>query len=160
LDDFRRDLRGLLGSLTGAHQVLGAGVGCTGIVDPATTRIEWVPGLVHYLEGSLLSEMVCEALSAPVRVRAANDARVALVGEYVWGAARGKRDAIMLTLGTGIGGAILSDGRILRGHRGVAGHLGHVCVDPDGPPCVCGSRGCLESVFSARVIETEAFSLT
>ncbi len=64
----------------------------------------------------------------------------------------------MFTLGTGVGGAILSAGRILRGYRGVAGHLGHLTVDLNGPPCLCGNRGCLESVFSARTIEVEAFS--
>jgi len=54
----------------------------------------------------------------------------------------------MLTLGAGVGGAVLANGHLLRGHSGVAGHLGHLTVDPDGPVCVCGNRGCLETVFS------------
>jgi glucokinase len=64
----------------------------------------------------------------------------------------------MLTLGTGVGGAILADGKILRGAGGVAGHLGHITVLPDGPVCICGNRGCLETLFSARAIEAEAFA--
>jgi glucokinase len=62
----------------------------------------------------------------------------------------------MVTLGTGVGGAVLSEGRILRGAAGVAGHIGHVIVDPRGPLCICGSRGCLETYFSARAIEFAA----
>jgi glucokinase len=79
-----------------------------------------------------------------------------LAGEVAWGAARGRKNAVMLTLGTGVGGGILADGRLLRGSTGVAGHLGHLTVDPDGPLCICGNRGCLETVFSARAIEAEA----
>jgi len=64
----------------------------------------------------------------------------------------------MLTLGMGVGGAVMARGHLLRGHAGVAGHLGHLTVDPDGPLCACGNRGCLETVFSARAIEGEAWS--
>jgi glucokinase len=57
-----------------------------------------------------------------------------------------------------VGGAVAIEGRLLRGHAGIAGNLGHVTLDPDGPLCVCGNRGCLETVFSARAIEGEAWS--
>ena len=87
-----------------------------------------------------------------------NDARVAMAGEMAWGAARGCRHALMFTLGTGVGGAVLSDGRLVHGAGNVAGHLGHVTVDPEGPLCICGNRGCLETFFSARAIEAEAFA--
>jgi glucokinase len=90
-----------------------------------------------------------------VPVFADHDARAALAGEMVWGAARGRRDAIMLTLGNGVGGAVIAGGQLLRGHSGVAGLLGHVTVEPDGARCSCGNRGCLETVFSARAIESE-----
>src|SRR6185369_8313568 len=86
------------------------------------------------------------------------DARVALAGEVVWGAAKGKRNIVMLTLGTGVGGALLVDGRIVRGEKGGAGLLGHMTVDPNGRFCDCGNRGCLETVFSARAIEAEALN--
>jgi glucokinase len=93
-----------------------------------------------------------------VPVFADNDARVALSGEIVWGAARGRENVLMLTLGNGVGGAALVNGRLLRGHCGMAGHLGHVTVDPHGPVCSCGNRGCLETVFSARAIEADAWA--
>jgi len=83
---------------------------------------------------------------------------VALAGEVAWGAARQCRNAVMLTLGTGVGGGVLADGRVLRGSTGAAGHLGHLTVDPFGLLCICGNRGCLETVFSARTIESEAFA--
>jgi len=58
----------------------------------------------------------------------------------------------------GVGGAVLAHGRLLRGHTGLAGHLGHITVETDGAPCACGNRGCLETVFSANAIEGEAWS--
>ena len=62
----------------------------------------------------------------------------------------------MLTLGSGVGGGVLAEGKLLRGETGVAGHLGHLTIAPDGPLCICGNRGCLETFFSARAIEAEA----
>jgi predicted NBD/HSP70 family sugar kinase len=134
----------------------GAGVGCKGIINPDSTRVELVRGGLHFLEGLRLSELI--GLPADVPVFADNDARAALAAEVVWGAARDRQNVLMLTLGAGVGGAALVDGRPLRGHSGVAGHLGHITVDPDGDLCACGSRGCLETVFSARAIEGEAWA--
>ena len=138
--------------------IKGAGIGCKGIIDPRTTEVLALPGELNYLEGRRLSDIVSPLVPIPCPVVADNDARVALIGEHLWGAARGRKNAMMLTLGTGVGGAILSDGKILRGAGGVAGHLGHVTVDPSGGLCICGNRGCLETVFSARAIEAEAFA--
>jgi glucokinase len=132
----------------------GAGVGCKGIIDPDTTRIEALPGTMHFLQGLRISDLVGLPLEVPVF--ADNDARVALAGEMVWGAARGYENVLMLTLGNGVGGAAILNGRLLRGHSGVAGHMGHITVEPDGAVCACGNRGCLETVFSARAIEAEA----
>jgi glucokinase len=138
--------------------IRGVGVGCKGIIDPHTTEVLALPGELNYLEGRRLSEIVGPFVPAPCPVAADNDARVALVGECIWGAARGRKNVIMLTLGTGVGGAILADGKVMRGAGGVAGHLGHVTVYPNGGLCICGNRGCLETVFSARAIEAEAFA--
>jgi glucokinase len=138
--------------------IRGVGIGCKGIVDPHTTEVLALPGELNYLQGHRLSDLVMPVVAVPCPVAADNDARVALVGECIWGAARGRKNAIMLTLGTGVGGAILTDGKIMRGAGGVAGHLGHVTVDPNGGLCICGNRGCLETVFSARAIEAEAFA--
>lgn len=134
----------------------GVGVGCKGIINPDSTRVEILPGALHFLEGQCLSQLV--GLPADVPVFADNDARVALAGEMVWGAARDRQNVIMLTLGMGVGGAALVDGHLLRGHSGVAGHLGHMTIEPDGPLCACGNRGCLETAFSARAIEGEAWA--
>src|SRR5581483_2324259 len=114
------------------------------------TRVEILPGPLHYLEGQFLNELVGMPQNVPVF--ADNDARVALAGETVWGAANGHSDVLMLTLGAGVGGAAMVNGQLLRGHCGVAGNLGHITVDPDGALCACGNQGCLETVFSARAI--------
>jgi glucokinase len=132
------------------------GVGCKGTVDPDSTRIEMLSGGLHYLEGLRLTDLI--GLPQDVPVFADNAARVALAGEMVWGAAHGHDNVLMLTLGMGVGGAVVTDGRILRGHSGIGGNLGHVTVEPEGAPCVCGNRGCLETVFSARAIEGELWS--
>jgi glucokinase len=134
----------------------GVGVACKGIINPDSTLVEVLPGALHYLEGLRISDLV--GLPIDVPVFADNDARVALAGERVWGAAKGLENVVMLTLGTGVGGAVIANGQLLRGHAGMAGHLGHLTVDPNGPLCVCGNRGCLETVFSARAIEGEAWS--
>ena len=87
-----------------------------------------------------------------------NDANVALLAEHRAGAAAGARNALMLTLGTGIGGGLVLDGELYRGRRGTGGELGHVVVDLDGPPCQgkCPNRGCLETLASGTALEREA----
>lgn len=158
LEAFRKTVRQLAEQALGSAVPLAAGFGCKGVVDRETTRIECLPGAWKFLEGTLLSSTLDGLLAPATPVAADNDAKAALAGEMVWGAARGVRDALLLTLGTGVGGAVLADGRILRGAAGLAGHLGHINVEPDGMPCVCGGRGCLETVFSARAIEAEAWA--
>jgi glucokinase len=91
-------------------------------------------------------------------VCADNDARAALVGEVLWGAARGRRNVVLLTLGTGVGAAALIDGVIVRGASGAACHLGHVTIDIRGGLCICGNYGCLETCFSSRAIESAYFA--
>jgi glucokinase len=78
-----------------------------------------------------------------------NDGNAWALGEFWRGAARGKKDVVLLTLGTGVGGGIIVGGRIVHGSSGMAGELGHVTVDPDGMPCDCGASGCLEAYASA-----------
>lgn len=142
--------------LEGTALPAGVGVGCKGIIDPDSTQVERLLGPLHYLQGLRLSDLV--GLPTDLPVFADNDARVALTGEMVWGAARGHPDAVMLTLGMGVGGAAVVNGQLLRGRGGVGGNLGHITVEPDGPICICGNRGCLETIFSARAIEGEAWA--
>lgn len=90
-----------------------------------------------------------------------NDANAAALGEMYYGAARGMENFIMLTLGTGVGSAIVSDGRLLHGTRGLAGELGHTIIrrGPDARPCSCGRKGCLETYCSARGVVMTAEEL-
>jgi glucokinase len=86
-------------------------------------------------------------LQRPIKIE--NDANAWALGELWLGAARGFKHVVLLTLGTGVGGGVIVDGNIVHGRAGMAGELGHVTVDPEGPPCDCGSRGCLEAFASA-----------
>lgn len=150
LDAFRRAAREIIARLGAGASAIGAG--CKGLIHPDSSRVEVLPGTLHFLEGHRLADL----FGAPLH--GDNDARLALAGEWRWGAARGRQHALMLTLGTGVGGGILSHGMLLRGATGVAGHLGHLTIDPAGVPCICGNRGCIETVFSSRAIEAAAFS--
>jgi glucokinase len=85
-----------------------------------------------------------------------NDANAAALGERFVGVCRGVDDFVCLTLGTGIGGGICADGKIYRGHRGTAAEIGHMIIEPDGLPCECGNRGCLETLASGTALEREA----
>jgi glucokinase len=156
-ESFTANLNDMLRSLQQeSPAVSAAGIGCKGIIDVQSTKVLTLPGSLHHLEGQRLSDIIAPVLPAGCRVIADNDARIAMAGEKQWGAARACKDALMLTLGTGVGGAVMINGQILRGTGGIAGHIGHLTVDPDGPECICGSRGCLENYFSALAIESEA----
>jgi glucokinase len=132
----------------------GVGIACKGIIDAESSRINRLPGDLNFLEGSVLGDFVGTNLP----VRADNDARAALVAEVLWGAARWRRNVVLLTLGTGVGGAAMVDGVILHGAAGIAGHFGHMTFDVHGPLCMCGNRGCLETHFSSRAIESDYFA--
>jgi glucokinase len=133
-------------------QVRGIGIGCKGVIDTATSRVKSLPGDLHFLEGRLLADVID---TGDLPLYADNDARTALIAEVLWGAARGKRNVVLLTLGTGVGGAALVNGAILRGASGAAGHLGHMTLDVHGGLCICGNRGCVETRFSSRAIESD-----
>jgi glucokinase len=135
--------------------LIGIGIGCKGVIDAATTRVNRLPGDLNFLEGCTLRELA-DVDGLPLC--ADNDARAALVGEVLWGAARGRRNVVLLTLGTGVGAAALIDGVIVRGASGAACHLGHVTLDLRGGLCICGNYGCLETCFSSRAIESSYFA--
>lgn len=97
-----------------------------------------------------LGETLSKSFHTPVKLD--NDANAAALGELVYGGAKGMKHFIMLTLGTGVGSGIVIDGQLLHGSRGAAGELGHTIVEPDGRPCSCGRRGCIETYASARGI--------
>ncbi len=97
-----------------------------------------------------LRALLEQRLGQPVVVD--NDATCALVAEATVGAAKGVTDAVLVTLGTGIGGAVLAGGAIQRGANGFVGEIGHMVVDPDGPDCPCGRRGCWERFASGSAL--------
>jgi glucokinase len=123
------------------------GVAVPGVLDSQTGRIELVANLTTDWNGYAMADGLerltglCPALM--------NDVRAATLGEATWGAGRDYREFICIAIGTGIGGGVVIDGRILAGSRGAAGEIGHMTQVPDGRPCGCGNRGCLETVAAA-----------
>ncbi len=124
--------------------VAGVGIGAPGLVDRAGV-LRFAPNLPGVVDLAIGAELEAR-LGVPVRVE--NDATCAAWGERQAGAARGYDDVVLVTLGTGIGGGIIAGGRLVRGANGFAGEIGHMVVDPDGPPCPCGQRGCWERFAS------------
>jgi glucokinase len=133
--------------------VAAVGMGIPSLMDHARGVARWTNHLD--LEGVSVADVLADRLDLPVTVD--NDANVAMLAEHRAGAAQGAAHAVMLTLGTGIGGAIVAGGRLLRGARGAAGELGHMVVDIDGPPCPgnCPNRGCLEALASGSALAVE-----
>jgi glucokinase len=137
------------GALMERHPgIAGVGVGAAGMVT-ADGVMRFAPN-VAWREFPLRSH-VEDALRVPTVVD--NDANVAAWGEYLFGAGTGSTDMLMVTVGTGIGGGIVSNGRLLRGANGFAGEIGHIIVEPNGPLCGCGNRGCWEQVAAGRAID-------
>ncbi|WP_168879520.1 ROK family protein [Rhizobium sp. P28RR-XV] len=128
-------------------EVLGIGVGIPGRVDVDSREI--LSGGILNLAGLDFVRRIEAALGKPVVVE--NDCSMALIAEMRIGGAKGYRNVAMLTIGTGIGGAVAQAGRIYHGHR-AAGQLGHICVSQDGPPCPCGRRGCVETFSSGTAL--------
>ncbi len=130
-------------------KVGGIGLGVAGfLVDRA--RIRFSPNLAH-LKGVDIGSALSKRLRLPCVTE--NDGNCAALGEWWLGSAKGTHHALVLTLGTGVGGGLISDGRLIRGSHGSGGEVGHVCIDPDGPPCACGSNGCLEQFASGGALE-------
>jgi glucokinase len=150
------------GAIREAIESVDGTVDAVGVGIPST--IDAVRGVSVYathlpLAGVPVADLLAERLGLPVFMD--NDANLALLVEHRAGAARDARNALMLTLGTGIGGGVLIDGRLYRGSQGAAGELGHVVVDQDGPPCQgnCPNRGCLEVMASGSALVREATAL-
>jgi len=116
------------------------GLAAPGLAAADGRSIAHLPGRLHGLEGLDWTNFLAFSTAIPVL----NDAHAALLGEVWRGAAKGFQNVIMLTLGTGVGGAACVDGRLLRGHIGRAGHLGHSCLDPNGPVDITRMPGSLE----------------
>jgi glucokinase len=130
-------------------KLIGAGIGIPGIIDLEAGVVRRSANLKGWEEYPVRQEIE-KRLGA--RICLENDAKLAALGEKWLGAARDVDDMAMITLGTGIGGAIVLDGKIFHGMNGMAGEFGHVTVEPEGVPCGCGSRGCAERYASATAV--------
>ena len=125
------------------------GIAAAALVDSAGTRVLSSPNLPE-LNGVDLSATVADIISTKVSLD--NDATSAAIGENWLGAAAGSGNSICVTLGTGVGGGIIIGGQPFRGSCGTAGEVGHICVEPNGVKCGCGSIGCVEQYASATAI--------
>ena len=134
--------------------VTAVGLACAGIVSPAGGRLGRAPNLPGWEHTSLAEPLRAVFGDRPAAF--ANDVNAALVGESRLGAGRGARDVVMLALGTGVGGAVMVAGRLVTGAHDGAGEIGHMVVDPEGPVCTCGNRGCLEAFAGARALTAAA----
>ncbi len=125
------------------------GIGTPGAVDSAHGVVEYSCNLpfLSYPLAQQLSKM-----SGVDKVFVENDANAAALGESVAGASKGSSSSVMVTLGTGVGGGVIIDGKILSGHNGAAGELGHMVIEHGGVPCPCGRRGCFEAYSSATAL--------
>lgn len=133
-------------------QPVGIGIGVAGQIDPIKGEVLFAPNLGWHNEP--FQEELKQALDLPVIVT--NDVRAATLGEWWHGAGKGCADLICLFVGTGIGGGVVSGGRILTGDNNSAGELGHITIDWHGPRCRCGNVGCLEALAGGWAIAQRA----
>ncbi|QOI98083.1 MAG: ROK family protein [Flammeovirgaceae bacterium] len=142
-------------ALPAGHTLLGIGVGAAngnyykGTIEHAT-NLKW-KGIIP------LADLLKKEFNVPVIVT--NDANAAAVGEMIYGAAKGMRDFVVITLGTGLGSGLVCNGELVNGKHGIAGELGHTTVNYAGRYCNCGKRGCLETYVSATGIKRTVYKL-
>ena len=132
--------------------VAGIGIGVAGQVSPGSGTVSYAPNL-RWKDFPLRARLE-ESLGKPVFV--INDVQAITYGEWRHGAGRGVDDLVCVFVGTGIGGGIVANGRLLRGCGGSAGELGHITIERDGPPCTCSNRGCLEAFAAGWAIARRA----
>src|SRR5882762_2446251 len=128
------------------------GIAAPGLTAPDGSFISWMQGRLAEVEGLKWTEFLGRKHAVPVL----NDAQAALLGEVWKGSAAGAKNAILLTLGTGVGGAIMVDGKILKGQIGRAGHIGHMSLDVDGADDITGTPGSLEALIGNYTIRERA----
>jgi len=136
-----------------ASRITSIGLGAPGISNPETGVVFTSPNLPQWKEVPL-RDIVAREMGMPVWL--INDANAAALGELYFGAARGTRNFIYVTISTGIGGGIVTGGRLYTGTSGVAGEVGHMTIADDGPECTCGNRGCWEQMASGTALAREA----
>ena len=133
----------------------GIGIACAGGIDTVMGMITQSPNLPGWHDVPL-AEIVSERYKVDAYL--INDASAAALGEHRFGAGKGINNLVMITLGTGIGGGIVINGELYLGAHGSAGEIGHMIIDVNGPPCACGSNGCLESFASGKALARSAIN--
>ena len=139
---------GMIGRLSRGREVAAAGVAAAGFIDAAQSTVYYAPNINWRNEP--LRQRLLERLDIDITVD--NDANAAGWAEFRYGAGRLYSDMTMLTLGTGVGGAVVTQDRLFRGGFGAGAEIGHLRVVPDGLPCGCGARGCIEQYGSGRAL--------
>jgi glucokinase len=138
---------------TERSEIIGAGVSSPGPLDSFQGMTLGIPTMLGF-EAFPLREALSGALAMPVTLD--NDGICAAVGEWRHGAGRGLANLVYVTVSTGIGGGVIAGGQVLRGRRGMAGHVGHMSIVADGEPCACGGRGCFEAYASGTAFTARA----
>ncbi|RZO30584.1 MAG: ROK family protein [SAR116 cluster bacterium] len=133
--------------------IAGIGMSCAGPIDTDTGTVTDIPTLPGW-DGFPLADELSRRTGLAVRVE--NDGIAAALGEWHHGAGQSTRNMVYLTVSTGIGGGAVVDGRLLRGHKGIAGHIGHMKMAQDGPVCHCGVVGCFEALASGTAMKQRA----
>jgi glucokinase len=146
-----KNLISLLTEIIENENISGIGIGIPGIIDANKGILTQAPN-ISKVKNYHIKEKLRHKLGSAIDVTIENDANCAALGEWWLGAGKDVNSLIILTLGTGLGGGIILDGKLWRGANGMAGEIGHMTIDPDGPKCNCGNFGCLESFASAEAI--------
>ncbi len=142
----------LVAGFAAEHDIAAIGVGAAGYIASDRSTVLFAPNIAWRNEP--LGADLARLTGLPVVVE--NDANAAAWGEFRHGAGRDVDDQLMVTVGTGVGGGVVTDGRLLRGAHGVAAEIGHLCVVKDGRPCGCGNRGCFEQYGSGTALVRSA----
>ncbi len=168
IESLSTSMQALLDSLDFKYELIGIGVGApnasfhSGCIEQPANLWKYQPNNVGLNEEARIFNIVEDlrkAFPKATHVAVTNDANAATIGEMIFGNAKGMKDFIMITLGTGLGSGFVANGEMIYGHDGFAGEMGHVTVIRDGRTCGCGRKGCLETYVSATGIKRTAFEL-
>ena len=132
-----------------SEEVKGIGIGCAGVIDSAEGNVVLAKNL--FLTDFPLLKLLKEKIDVPVKIT--NDANAAALGEAKFGAGKNYKNSILVTLGTGVGGGIVIDGKLFEGNKSAGAEIGHMVIEKGGEICSCGRRGCLEAYSSATALK-------
>lgn len=147
IDNLIRNLALLINKLRSDHDITGIGIGVPGILDSENGIITQAPN-IRNAANFPIRKVLKNKISADIPIFIENDANCAALGEHAFGVGKNYSSLIMITLGTGVGGGMILNGRLWSGANGMGGEIGHIKIYPEGNKCNCGHRGCLESYAS------------